>query len=24
VEQAPTFKNPSDVIIEMKEKGISI
>ncbi len=22
VEQAPTFKNPSDVIIEMKEKGI--
>jgi hypothetical protein len=24
LEQAPTFKNPSDVIIEMKEKGISI
>ncbi|WP_348811938.1 hypothetical protein [Flavobacterium maritimum] len=22
IEQAPTFKNPSDVIIEMKEKGI--
>ncbi|HEY4628596.1 MAG TPA: hypothetical protein VIH02_04885 [Flavobacterium sp.] len=24
VEQAPTFKNASDVIIEMQEKGISI
>ena len=24
VEQAPTFKNASDVILEMKEKGISI
>ena len=24
VEQAPTFKNASDVIVEMKEKGISI
>ena len=24
IEQAPTFKNASDVIIEMKEKGISI
>ncbi|MFE3869369.1 hypothetical protein ACFX5E_14995 [Flavobacterium sp. LS2P90] len=24
VEQAPTFKNPSNVILEMKEKGISI
>ncbi|MDQ5930424.1 MAG: hypothetical protein QG594_2212 [Bacteroidota bacterium] len=22
LEQAPTFKNPSDVIVEMKEKGI--
>ena len=22
IEQAPTFKNPSDAIIEMKEKGI--
>ena len=24
VEQAPTFKNASDVILEMKEKGINI
>ena len=24
VEQAPTFKNASDVILEMKEKGITI
>ncbi|MFT7334486.1 MAG: hypothetical protein ACI9M1_000369 [Porticoccaceae bacterium] len=24
IEQAPTFKSPSDVIIEMKAKGISI
>ncbi len=24
IEQAPTFKNASDVILEMKEKGISI